>query len=285
MKLVHLCAPAHRWSYSRGVSVVCRTNLALMSTFYSARRPPLPWKHLGNSTQPAHSLFNAPSHNSTNSPSATTSSYRLSHLRATSVGPTVPSRSSHRIIVNLLHPRGLSRVINIALKKRKRKVSVPHTLRLIDEQGSNLGVVSSDIALKLAESKNLQLMEVSKRGPEKEAVYRLFTSKQRWEENKKKKKAAKSDISTKEMTIFTQIGEHDLSVKLSHLLDFLERGHNANVSVQTKYRRGMDEEKEESCRKEMVEMIESKLEGLGEKVSERPHQRRGILCHFRPLRK
>lgn len=164
-------------------------------------------------------------------------------------------------------------------------MSIPPSLRLIDEEGSNLGVMTSDIAMKLADSKSLQLVEVSKPAPEREAVYRLFTSKQKWEENKKKKKSAKSDSGPKEINIFTQIGEHDLSVKLSHLREFLEKGHSANVSVQTKYRRGMNECREEANRKEMVAMIVSKLEGLGEKMSERPHQRRGILCQFRPLRK
>ena len=183
--------------------------------------------------------------------------------------------------------RRLSRAINIALKKRQKKMSLPRTMRLIDEQGTNLGVMNSGIAGKLAESKNLKLVEVQKPSPASEAVYRLFTSKQQWEEAKKKKKAAKADPinTTKDITIFSQIGEHDLAVKLSHLRDFLERGHSARVFVQTKYRKGMSEVREREGRREMVGKITAELEGLGEKVSEALHQRRGIVCLFRPVKK
>ena len=160
-------------------------------------------------------------------------------------------------------------------------------MRLIDEQGTNLGVMSSEIATKLADSKNLKLVEVQKLSPNSEAVYRLFTSKQQWEEAKKKKKAAKVDPmnTTKDITIFSQIGEHDLEVKLSHLREFLEQGHRARVFVQTKYRRGMSEERERERRGEIVRRIIAELEGLGEKVSEVPHQRRGVVCLFRPAKK
>ena len=160
-------------------------------------------------------------------------------------------------------------------------------MRLIDEQSTNLGVMNSEIAVKLAESKNLKLVEVQKPSPDSEAVYRLFTSKQQWEEAKKKKKSAKADPinTTKDITIFSRIGEHDLAVKLSHLRDFLERGHSARVFVQTKYRKGMSEVREREGRREMVGKIAAELEGLGEKVSEALHQRRGIVCLFRPLKK
>ena len=161
-------------------------------------------------------------------------------------------------------------------------------MRLIDEQGTNLGVVSSEIAVKLAESKNLKLLEVQRAAsPDSEGVYRLFTSKQQWEEGKKRKKSTKPDPinTTKDITIFSQIGEHDLAVKMSHLHDFLTRGHSARVFVQTKYRRGMSEERERGNRETLVGKIETELAGLGEKVSQAAHQRRGVVCQFRPLRK
>ena len=58
------------------------------------------------------------------------------------------------------------------------------------------------------------------------------STKQQWDEAKKKKKAAKIDPInvTKDITIFSSIGEHDLVVKMSHLREFLERGNSARVS-------------------------------------------------------
>ena len=171
--------------------------------------------------------------------------------------------------------------------RRTKKITIPRTLRLIDDSGSNLGVMSSDVALKLAESKNLKLVEVKRPSPNVEAVYRLFTSKQKWEEEKKKKKKAKGDPInlTKDITFFSQIGEHDLAVKISRLRGFLEKGHSAKVIVLTKYRRGLDETEATECREGMVRKIASELEGVGEKVSEDPNQRRrGIVCKFRPFK-
>ena len=164
---------------------------------------------------------------------------------------------------------------------------IPRTLRLIDDSGSNLGVMNSDMALKLAESKNMKLVEVQKSSSNAEAVFRLFTSKQKWEEEKKKKKKAKSDPINliKDITFFSQIGEHDLAVKVSRLRGFLEKGNSAKVIVLTKYRRGMDETEATECREQMVRRIAAELEGVGEKVSEDPNQRRrGIVCKFRPIK-
>ena len=189
--------------------------------------------------------------------------------------------------VSLTPSRSLTRAINIALKRRPKKMTLPRTLRVIDEQGNNLGVMSSEIATKLAESKNLKLVEVQRSSLSSEAVYRLFTSKQQWEEAKKKKKTAKSDPinTTKDITIFSQIGEHDLAVKLSHVKEFLERGNCVRLFVLTKFRRGMSEEGEREARRAMVERVVADVAGLGEKASETAHQKRGVVCQFRPVKK
>ena len=93
---------------------------------------------------------------------------------------------------------------------------------------------------------------------------------------KKTKKASRSDPInvTKDITIFSTIGKHDLEVKMSHLKGFLERGNSARVFVQTKYRRGMDEVKEEESREAMLKKIVSELEGLGKNLRfQRVHTR------------
>ena len=135
---------------------------------------------------------------------ATTTIVRHSHTTpatktpiGTLFSPINPPISTHFSIISAFphsFSRWLSRAINIALKRRPKKVTLPRSMRLIDEQGTYLGVVSSEIAVKLAESKNLKLLEVQRAAsPDSEGVYRLFTSKQQWEEGKKRKKSAKPD--------------------------------------------------------------------------------------------
>ena len=177
----------------------------------------------------------------------------------------------------------ISRAITIALKKRRKKIAIPKTAQVIDEEGNNLGVMSSDIILKLAESKNLSLSEVRKSSEEVHAVFRLYTKKQRLEEDKKKKVANKKDPKnvTKDITITTRIGQHDLDVKISHMKKFLEKQHAVRMFVQTRYTRGMREEEEEAARCDLVKNIEKQLEGLGSKTRENRHGNRGIVCTFK----
>ena len=207
-------------------------------------------------------------------------------------------RSSFLIPVNLQLPRSrilprsslllprrhISRVINIALKKRQKKITIPKTVQVIDEEGNNLGVMSSDIALKLADSKNLSMTEVRKPSTDTVAVYRLFTSKQRWEQMKKKKQANKKDPRnvTKDLTVMSRIAEHDLAVKITHMREFLEKRHSVRVFVQTKYTRGMDEQEESLARESLVKRIVEELEGVGTRVAEDNRRRRGVVCTFKP---
>ena len=51
---------------------------------------------------------------------------------------------------------------------------------------------------------------------------------------------------TKDITITTRIGQHDIDVKISHMKKFLEKQHAVRMFVQTRYTRGMREEEEEA---------------------------------------
>ena len=274
-------AVTYPWIYVSGLRTMYRTNVASKCTFFSNLS-----NNISRSTNSL--LYDKTTSTSCSSlPVRTASTYIHRPVNSCATKLTV-SVSCQSIIIPVVPLRQLSRAINIALKRRHKKVSLPQTLRLIDEEGNNLGITSSDFATKLAESKNLKIVEVKKSSTsDTEAVYRLFTSKQQWEESKKKRKAAKSDPvnTTKDITIFSQIGEHDLEVKMSHLREFLTRGNCARVFISTKYRRGMNEQRERECRREMVARIESELGHLGEKVSENAHQRRGVVCLFRPHKK
>ena len=52
---------------------------------------------------------------------------------------------------------------------------------------SNLGVMDRETALQLADSKGLQIIQVRKETPESEAVFRLASRKQLWDDEKRMK--------------------------------------------------------------------------------------------------
>ena len=203
-----------------------------------------------------------------------------------------PTQFSAMLCVSNLNPSPFStvfvrgyiiRAITIALKKRQKKITIPKIMQIIDEEGNNLGDMSSEIVLKLAESRNLSLSEVRKPNEGALAVYRLYTRKQRLEQDKRKKVVNKKDPKnvTKDITITTRIGQHDLDVKIAHMKKFLEKQHAVRVFVQTRYTRGMKEEEEQAARSDLVKNIEKQLEGLGTKMREDRHGNRGMVCIFK----
>lgn len=105
-------------------------------------------------------------------------------------------------------------------------------VRLIDEMGGALGIVSLSQALNLAVEKGLDLVEIS--GQSQPPVCKIMNySKYRYEQVKKEKSSRKSHrtIHVKEIKIRPKIGEHDLEVKLRHVEEFLNEGDKVKITM------------------------------------------------------
>ena len=105
-------------------------------------------------------------------------------------------------------------------------------LRVIDENGLQLGVLSKQEALALARSRDLDLVEVS---PEaRPPVARIINwgkfNYQRNKQQQKSRKATKS-IELKQMRFGLKIGEHDLEIKLGKVEKFLADGHKVKLII------------------------------------------------------
>ena len=79
-----------------------------------------------------------------------------------------------------------------------------------------------ETAVRLADSKGVQIIQVWKETPELEAVFRLVSRKQLWERKKESPKKDPRSV-TKEITVSVKIAEHDLAVKVNHMRNFLEK--------------------------------------------------------------
>lgn len=105
-------------------------------------------------------------------------------------------------------------------------------LRVVGEDGQQLGVVSRNEALRLAKEADLDLVEISPNA--KPPVCKIVDwgkfNYQRTKQQQKNKKAAKSqDI--KQMRMGLKIGDHDLMVKLRKVAGFLEDGHKVKMTL------------------------------------------------------
>lgn len=105
-------------------------------------------------------------------------------------------------------------------------------VRLVDDEGNQLGVVSKNQAIELATAKKLDLVNVAPNA--KPPVCRIMDyGKYRYEQEKKEKEARKKQkvINVKELRFSPNIEDHDLNTKANRAIDFLKNGDRVKVSV------------------------------------------------------
>jgi len=126
-------------------------------------------------------------------------------------------------------------VIKINRSKKGLRINLQiHSsrVRLIDQDGEQLGVVSFDDALNKAESAGLDLVEISP-NIEPPVCKILDYGKYIYEKQKldKKNKKKQHVIHVKEIRVRPNTGDHDLLTKLSRAKKFLEAGDKVKITV------------------------------------------------------
>ena len=106
------------------------------------------------------------------------------------------------------------------------------TVRLIDADGSNVGVVTINDALNRAEAAGLDLVEIVPNS-EPPVCKILDFGKFKYEEQKRKNEARKKQkvIEVKEIKMRPGIDEHDYQVKMKAIHRFLEEGDKVKVTL------------------------------------------------------
>ncbi len=110
-------------------------------------------------------------------------------------------------------------------------IRVPR-VRLVDEDGTQIGIKPRDEALEYAFSKNLDLVEVAANSDP--PVCRVMDyGKYRYEQEQKAKTARKhqSQISVKEIKLRPKIGTHDYETKKGHVVRFLRDRAKVKVTI------------------------------------------------------
>jgi len=105
-------------------------------------------------------------------------------------------------------------------------------VRVIDGDGSQLGIFSSKDALHLAEEKQLDLVEISPAA--KPPVCKIMDfGKYKYEQSKREKEAKKKQkiISVKEVKLRPNIEDHDFDVKAKNATRFLKDGDKVKATI------------------------------------------------------
>lgn len=105
-------------------------------------------------------------------------------------------------------------------------------MRCIDADGRMVGILSARDAMKLAQERGLDLVEVSPNADP--PVCRIMDfGKYRYQESIREREARKhqKSHSVKEIKFHPNVGEHDYQTKVNHIREFLEKGHKVKVSL------------------------------------------------------
>ncbi|MCK9532341.1 MAG: translation initiation factor IF-3 [Gammaproteobacteria bacterium] len=105
------------------------------------------------------------------------------------------------------------------------------SVRLIDENGNQLGIMPTNTALNLAAERELDLVEIN---PGEIPVCKIMD----WgkEQYRKKKLKHQQQINskkqeTKELYLRPVTGEHDIQIKVRQAMKFLEQGHKVKIGM------------------------------------------------------
>lgn len=105
-------------------------------------------------------------------------------------------------------------------------------IRLIGDQGEQIGIVSARDAQKIADEKHLDLVKISPNA--KPPVCKIMDySKYKFDLAKKEKEARKKQkvISVKELRLSPNIDTHDIEVKVKKAMEFLKDGNKVKISI------------------------------------------------------
>ena len=156
-----------------------------------------------------------------------------------------------------------------------------HELRVLSEDGEQLGIISRDEAIRIAEERDLDLVLMSPDA--KPPVAKIMDyGKHKYELEKKKKEAKKKQkvIDVKEVKFSCKIAENDINYKVKHAREFLEKGKHVKLRV---FLRGREMANPE-WGVEVLNRVWPMLEDIGNLESKLTQEGRYINMYVTPLK-
>ncbi|MCS7214842.1 MAG: translation initiation factor IF-3 [Thermodesulfovibrio sp.] len=145
--------------------------------------------------------------------------------------------------------------MNEAIKARE--------VRLVDENGKQIGIVNLREAIQIAREKGYDLVEVA---PNANPPVCKIMDYGKYKYQIEKKTTTKKSSTVKEIKIRPQISDHDLQLKVKHIKRFLEDGDKARVTL---FFRGREIVHTEMGIK-VFDKIKALLVGFSHKIEQEP---------------
>ena len=135
------------------------------------------------------------------------------------------------------------------------RIRVPQ-VRLIGDDGNQIGVIPTDQALKYAQERDLDLVEVAAEA--RPPVVRVLDySKYKYEQEQKAKAARKhqKQVTVREIKLRPKIAENDYETKRGHVIRFLEHSDRVKVTIMFRGRETTHPERGESLLMRLAEDV------------------------------
>ena len=155
-------------------------------------------------------------------------------------------------------------------------------VRLIDQNGEQLGIKSKREALQLAEDAGLDLVLVAPKA--RPAVARIMDyGKYRFEMQKKEREARKNQktVAVKEIRLSPTIDTNDFNVKLGRVRKFIEKGDQVRVSLRFRGRAITHKD----IGRDMIERMAEETQDLATVVQRPKMEGRSMFLTLAPLDK
>lgn len=163
------------------------------------------------------------------------------HKRSKTIKGPVDNRNARQLQVRVNH-----------------RIRVPE-VRVIGADGAQLGIMSSQEAIRMALDATLDLVEVNPKADPPVCKIMDF-GRYKYEEKKKANEAKKKQnvVEVKEIKVRPKTDDGDLATKIKHIRRFLEEGNKAKITVRFRGREITHPEKG----REVIDEILKALEGL-----------------------
>ena len=136
--------------------------------------------------------------------------------------------------------------------KINEKITAPE-LRVIDEAGANIGVLSVSEALKSAKEKGLDLIEIAPTAKPPVAKIMSYDKYRYQEEKKLKKQKSQQKIQEwKQVRISARAAEHDLQIKADKVNEFINEGHVVEIQLML---RGREKANKDWAKQKLLEFL------------------------------
>jgi translation initiation factor IF-3 len=131
-------------------------------------------------------------------------------------------------------------------------------VRVIDDEGKPLGILPTAQAIEIAQSKELDLVEVSpKAEPPVCKILDYGAFKYQKEKEARKQKAQSKEVETKGLRLTPRIGSHDFDVRISQASKFLDRGDKVHIELPLRGREKAHRDVAEEVIRRFIETLKS----------------------------